>query len=101
MKSNFQILIFGFPLIVGIYDHDTVYDTYIDILKIPELVARKMKPSLELGGGTNLHDLIEIMEGLAKENPTDYFYGKQFGIHLRKVIILRGIYILMKLYGLF
>ena len=72
---------------LGIYDHDTVYDTYIDILKIPELSARKLTPNLELGGGTNLHDLIEVMEGLAKSDPTNYAYGKQFGIHLRKVCL--------------
>ena len=70
----------------GIYDHDTIYDTYIDILKIPELALRKTTPNLELGGGTNLHDLIEIMEGLAESDPLNYNYGKQFGIHLRKVI---------------
>ena len=76
--------------ISGIYDHDTVYDTYIDILKIPELAVRKTTPCLELGGGTNLHDLIEVMERLATDNPTDYSYGKQFGIHLRKVIRLKN-----------
>ena len=75
-----------FRFLPGIYDHDTVYDTYIDILKIPELAVRKTTPNLELGGGTNLHDLIEIMEDLAESDPLNYSYGKQFGIHLRKVI---------------
>ena len=64
-----------------------MYDTYIDILKIPELASRKTTPNLELGGGTNLHDLIEIMEGLAESDPLNYSYGKQYGIHLRKVIL--------------
>ena len=71
--------------VLGIYDHDTKYDTYIDILKIPELASRKLSPNLEVGGCTNLHDWIEIMEGLAKDQPNDYSYGKAFGIHLRKV----------------
>ena len=69
----------------GIYDHDTLYDTYIDISKIPELAFQQMSPTLELGGGTTLHDLLEIMERLAEEQPSSYKYGKQFGIHLRKV----------------
>jgi hypothetical protein len=78
---------------LGIYDHDTIYDTYIDILKIPELAVRKTTPELELGGGTNLHDFIEIMEGLAKTDPNNYTYGKQFGIHLRKVIFRHTAYL--------
>ena len=52
-------------LFSGIYDHDTKYDTYVNILNIPELVSRKRAPNLELGGGTNLHDFIEIMERVA------------------------------------
>ena len=79
-----QRIFFHFSL--GIYDHDTIYDTYIDTLKISELAIRKTSPNLELGGGTNLHDLIEIMEGLAESDPLNYSYGKQFGIHLRKVM---------------
>ena len=71
----------------GVYDHDVIYDTYIDISKVPELALRQLTPSLELGGGTNLHDLIDIMEQLSKEEPSSYQYGKQFGIHLRKVKI--------------
>ena len=87
MKTDF--------VLTGIYDHDTAYDTYIDILKIPELAVRKTTPNLELGGGTNLHDLIEIMEGLAKSDPLNYTYGKQFGIHLRKVILLLLYYLFL------
>jgi len=44
-----------------------------------------MSPRLELGGGTTLHDLLELMETLADQQPSSYHYGKQFGIHLRKV----------------
>ena len=70
---------------IGIYDHDTQYETYIDISKIPELVRRQTSPRLELGGATTLHDLLELMEQLADQQPSSYYYGKQFGIHLRKV----------------
>ena len=58
---------------------------YIDISKIQELVFKQTSPNLEIGGGTNLHDLLEIMERLAKDQPSSYQYGTQFGIHLRKV----------------
>ena len=72
---------------VGIYDHpdNTSYDSYIDIAKLSELAFKQMSPTLELGGGTTLHDFLEIMEKLAEEQPSSYKYGKQIGIHLRKV----------------
>ena len=48
-------------------------------------MTRQTSPRLELGGGTTLHDLLELMEQLADQQPSSYHYGKQFGIHLRKV----------------
>ena len=71
----------------GVYDHpdNTSYNSYIDISKLPELRFHQTSPTLELGGGTTLHDFIEIMERLSEEQPSSYKYGKQFGIHLRKV----------------
>jgi len=41
-------------------------------------------PNLEIGGGTNLYDLILFLERLA-EDQKEYFYGKDIGAHLRKV----------------
>ena len=72
---------------LGVYDHpdNTSYDSYIDISKLSELAFKQTSPALELGGGTTLHDFIEIMERLSEEQSSSYKYGKQFGIHLRKV----------------
>ena len=87
-----SLLLYCFFCNIGIYDHDTKYETYIDISKIPELVTRQTSPRLELGGGTTLHDLLELMEQLADQQPSSYHYGKQFGIHLRKVNFYAAFY---------
>ena len=71
-------------LTTGIYNEDGPYVAYIDVKKVSALSVCQTSPSVELGGGMNLHDVIETLESLAQKDE-HYFYGKAIGAHLRKV----------------
>ena len=62
----------------------TPADVFIDVKKVGALTLCKTSPTLELGGGMNIHDVIETVDHLA-ENDKNYFYGKAMVNHLRKV----------------
>jgi len=68
----------------GVFSEDGPYSVYIDVKKISDLTKVTTLPILEIGGGTNLYDLILLLEKLAGDHK-EYFYGKDIGAHLRKV----------------
>lgn len=71
-------------MLSGVYNEDGPYVAYIDVKKVAALSVCQTSPALELGGGMNLHDVIDTLETLA-EKDKNYFYGKAIGAHLRKV----------------
>ena len=85
LTKNSGLFYFKHEMFPGIYNEDGPYVAYIDVKKVAALSVCQTAPTLELGGGMNLHDVIHTLETLA-EKDKNYFYGKAIGAHLRKVL---------------
>jgi hypothetical protein len=62
----------------------TPSDVFIDVKNVGALTVCKTSPTLELGGGMNIGDVIATLEAVAKKDGK-YFYGKAMVAHLKKV----------------
>ena len=59
-------------------------DVFIDIKKVGALNVCKTSPTLELGAGMSIYEVMKTLESVAATN-SDYFYGNAVVKHLKKV----------------
>jgi hypothetical protein len=70
----------------GIYDADVIYDIYIDVKKIDELSMFSVgDATLQIGTGTSLNSLIELLEKVAISEGDKFSFGTAMAKHIRKV----------------
>jgi len=69
----------------GVYANDGPYTNYIDVKKVPELQAVTKSFTLTMGSNVSLSQVIDTLDSMADEDPSNYAYGKQVVIHLKKV----------------
>lgn len=63
--------------ILGVYKHDPLPKTYIDVTSVLELISWKLVDNtLILGGNISLNETIRIFQNVSKQNSKLLYLGK-------------------------